>query len=325
MALTLTETKTLAGIQKTDWIWKNGEFIAWDDAQIHMTSHVIHYGSSIFEGIRFYDTKQGPAVFRLTDHMRRFEGSAKIYRMELGYSVEQMVAACKEVVARNGIAEGYLRPVAIRGAGAMGLNPLACPLETYVITWPWGQYLGADALTKGVDACVSSWNRPAPNTHPSLSKAGGNYLNSQLMKMEAMANGYAEAIALGVDGTVSEGSGQNLFLVQNGALITPPLDGTMLHGITRDTVMRLAENLNIPVRQEIIPREALYLADEVFFVGTAAEISPVTSIDRITIGEGTVGPISRALQEEYLGVARGERPDRHGWLEYAPQPARAAV
>lgn len=312
----------MAGIEKTDWIWKNGELVQWDDAQIHITSHVVHYGSSIFEGIRYYDTPDGPAVFRLTDHMKRFIGSAKIYRMDLGFDLQTLVDACLQVVSRNSISEGYLRPVALRGVGPMGLNPTGCPVETYILTWPWGQYLGADALARGVDACVSSWHRPAPNTHPSLSKAGGNYLNSQLMKMEAVANGYTEAIALGVDGTVSEGSGQNLFLVQDGTLVTPPLDGTMLHGITRDTVIKLAEGLGISVRQEILPREALYLADELFFVGTAAEVSPITSVDRIPVDDGSVGPVSRALQDEYLGIARGTKPDVHGWLEHAPQLVR---
>ena len=315
----------MAGIEKTDWIWKNGEFVSWDDAQIHVTSHVVHYGSSVFEGIRFYDTPEGPAVFRLTDHMRRFEDSAKIYRMELGYSVAEMVAACLELVGRNGISEGYLRPIAIRGEGGLGLDPMPCSVDTYLITWPWGQYLGSTALAQGVDACVSSWTRPAPNTHPSLAKAGGNYLNSQLMKMEAVANGYAEAIALGVTGTVSEGSGQNLFLVKDGVLITPRLDGTMLHGITRDTVIKLAHNLGIPVQQEIVPREALYLADELFFSGTASEISPIRSVDRIRIGTGSVGPVTQSLQDEYLGVARGQLPDRHGWLDFVKQPVGASA
>jgi branched-chain amino acid aminotransferase len=282
-------------------------------------SHVVHYGSSVFEGIRFYDTPAGPAIFRLDDHIRRFFDSAKIYRMEPGPSHEELRSACHELLRRNDLVEGYLRPVAIRGFGAVGLDPSASPVETYLIGWPWGAYLGSEALEAGVDACVSTWNRPAPNTFPTMSKAGGHYLNSQLMKMEAVANGYAEAIALGPDGLVSEGSGQNLFLVKDGVLTTPRTDGTLLQGITRDCVLTLAREAGMEVREETVARERLYVADEIFFTGTAAEITPVRSVDRISVGRGEPGPVTRAIQDRYLAIARGRAPDIYGWCALAPQ------
>ena len=311
--------------ERQEWIWHNGEIIPWDDARIHVMSHVVHYGSSVFEGIRFYDTPSGPAAFRLSDHMRRFVNSAKIYRMDLELSVDQLSDACREVVTRNDLESGYIRPVAMRGVGALGLHPGKSPVETYIVTWPWGQYLGTEALQQGVDVCVSSWNRPAPNTLPTLAKAGGNYVISQLMRMEAEANGYAEAIGLGPDGLVSEGSGQNLFLVEAGVLYTPPLNGTLLHGITRDSILKLAANLGIQTREQSVPRELLYVADELFFTGTASELTPIRSVDRIEIGDGGVGPITEKLQKEYLGIATGERPDRYGWLEPINQAASEAV
>ncbi|MSR23271.1 MAG: branched-chain amino acid transaminase [Gemmatimonadetes bacterium] len=300
--------------EKDGWIWRNGEFIPWMDARIHVMSHVVHYGSSVFEGIRCYRTPQGPAVLRLQDHLRRFTDSARIYRMELGYSQEKLEEVSLELIRRNQLDECYVRPLAIRGYGAPGLNPSLSPVDTYVICWPWGAYLGADALSKGVDVCVSSWQRPAPNTYPTLAKAGGNYLNAQLMKMEAVANGYAEAIALNTLGMVSEGSGQNIFLVRKGVLITPSVDGAMLPGITRDCILTLAREIGIPVQVEDVPREALYIADEMFFTGTAAEVSPIRSVDRIPVGEGEPGPIARRLQGELMGLAHGERPDPYGWL-----------
>jgi branched-chain amino acid aminotransferase len=310
-----------ADLSSAPFIWREGTFIRWDDAQIHVMSHVVHYGSSIFEGIRCYSTPEGPAVFRLRDHLRRFLGSARIYRMELGWSLEELEAACLATIARNELDACYLRPVALRGVGAAGLNPVASPLETYLICWPWGAYLGETALQDGVDACVSSWNRPAPNTFPTQAKAGGHYMNAQLMKMEAVANGYAEAIALTPGGLVSEGSGQNLFLVRDGVLITPRMDGSMLSGITRDSLIRLAEDEGIPVRHETVPREALYTADELFFSGTAAEVTPVRSVDRIPVGEGRPGPMTLHLQEAILGVAKGTRPDPHGWRTLVPTGA----
>ena len=307
--------------ERTEWIWYNGDIIPWDDAQLHVMSHVVHYGSSVFEGIRFYDTPQGPAAFRLSDHMRRFMNSARIYRMDLELSLDELADACREVVKRNGLEAGYLRPVALRGLGALGLHPGKSPVETYIVCWPWGHYLGTEALQEGVDVCVSTWTRPAPNTLPTLAKAGGNYVISQLMRLEAEANGYAEAIGLGPDGLVSEGSGQNLFVVDAGVLSTPPIDGTLLNGITRDSVLKLAANLGIPTREQAIPREMLYIADELFFTGTASEITPVRSVDRIEVGGGGVGPITEMLQKEYLEIATGERPDRYGWLEPINQPA----
>ena len=311
--------------ERTEWIWRDGEIIPWDDAQIHVMSHVVHYGSSVFEGVRFYNTPAGSAAFRLSDHMRRFLNSARIYRMDLGRSTDELADACREVVVRNGLQEGYIRPVALRGVGALGLHPGKSPVETYIVCWPWGQYLGTEALEQGVDVCVSSWSRPAPNTLPTLAKAGGNYVISQLMRLEAEVNGYAEAIGLGPDGLVSEGSGQNLFLVNEGILYTPPLNGTLLHGITRDCVLKLAANLGIETREQSLPREMLYIADELFFTGTASEITPIRSVDRIEVGSGGVGAITQQLQKEYMGIATGERPDRFGWLEPIHQTAGEAV
>ena len=307
------------------WIWRDGEWVSWDDANIHVMSHVVHYGSSVFEGIRAYDTARGPAIFRLADHLRRLTESAKIYRMTIPHSTEDLAEGCRELLRRNELREGYLRPLVIRGLGALGLNPTASAIETFLICWPWGRYLGAEALEQGVDACVSSWFRPAPNTFPALAKAGGNYLNSQLVKMEALANGYAEGIAVGTDGLISEGSGQNVFLVKNGTVRTPPLDGSLLGGITRDTILHLCGTLGIEAREESIPREMLYTADEVFFSGTAAEITPVRSVDRITVGAGKRGPVTARLQQAYLDLARGFAGDPFGWLDMVPWPAAAPV
>lgn len=301
---------------QTDWIWRDGEFVRWDDAQIHIMSHVAHYGSSIFEGLRFYDTERGPAIFRLADHMERLVDSCRVYRIPLRWTAEEFGSAAEELVRNNGIPEGYIRPLVIRGTGARGVDPTGSAVECFIISWPWGQYLGNAALEDGVDVCVSSWARPAPNTHPALAKAGGNYLNNQLMKMEAVANGYAEAIALSPDGLVSEGSGQNLFLVKDGVVVTPPQDGTMLHGITRHTIITLAEREGIPVSLSKIPREQLYLADELFFTGTAAEVTPIRSVDRIPVSAGTVGPITKRLQAAYLDLVRGKVADPNKWLTW---------
>lgn len=298
---------------KTEWIWRNGEFIPWDSATIHVMSHVVHYGSSVFEGIRCYNTPEGPAIFRLKEHLRRLDDSAKVYRIDPGYSPEDFGTACRELILKNDLEECYLRPIVLRGLGAAGLNPAASPIESYIICWPWGTYLGDGALEQGVDVCVSSWFRPGPNTHPVMAKAGGNYLSSQLIKMEALANGYQEGIALGPTGLVSEGSGQNIFLVRNGTLITPSMDGTLLEGITRDCVLQIARDLEIPVSEQPVPREMLYMADEIFFTGTAAEMTPVRSVDRITIGSGVAGPTTRLLQERLLGIALGNLPDTYGW------------
>jgi branched-chain amino acid aminotransferase len=315
----------MADFETTEWIWHDGEVIPWADATLHVMSHVIHYGSSVFEGIRCYRTPRGPAIFRLKEHMRRFDDSRRIYRMDSPYTGEIVAEACRDLVRLNGLDECYLRPIAFRGYGAPGMNPTFLPVETYIITWPWGVYLGKGALTEGVDVCVSSWQRPEPNTYPAIAKAGGNYLNGQLMKMEAQANGFAEAIGLGPGGLVSEGSGQNVCVVRDGALITPAVDGTFLQGITRDAVLTLARDIGIPVREESVPREMLYVADEAFFAGTAVEITPIRSVDHIKVGTGKPGPITRALQERLMGVVHGEIPDTHGWLAYVNETAAPVV
>lgn len=304
-------------IQKMDYIWFNGELVEWDKATVHVMAHVIHYGTSFFEGIRCYETPQGPAIFRLTPHMQRLIDSAKIYRTVIPYTLDQLVAAVKETVRANRLRSGYIRPVVFRGYGEIGVNPLNNPVEVAIATIEWGKYLGAEAMEQGVDVCISSWNRFAPNTMPALAKAGGNYMNSQLIKMEAITNGYAEGIALDADGHISEGSGENLFLVRNGIVYTPPLTSSILSGITRDTVMTLLRDMGVEVREQILPREMLYLADELFFTGTAAEVTPIRSVDRIPVGSGRRGPITAAVQETFFGIVQGERPDRYGWLEYA--------
>jgi branched-chain amino acid aminotransferase len=299
----------------TEKIWHNGRFIPWADATIHVLSHVVSYGSSVFEGIRCYSTPAGPAIFRLREHVRRMVDSARIYRMEnVGYSAEQLAEAMLELVRVNKMEACYLRPIVMRGYGDMGVNPLKNPIDVYIACWSWGQYLGAEALSEGVDVCISSWNRFAPNTLPALAKAGANYMNSQLIKMEAIANGYAEGIALDTAGYVSEGSGENIFVVRDGKIHTPPLGASVLPGITRDSVLALARDLGIPTVETIIPREMLYIADEVFFSGTAAEITPIRSVDKITIGSGRRGPIAEKLQKEFFGVINGVRDDRYGWL-----------
>jgi branched-chain amino acid aminotransferase len=310
---------------KSDKIWMNGDWVAWDDAKIHVLSHVAHYGSSVFEGIRCYATRNGPAIFRLDDHIKRLFNSAKIYRMEIPYDREQLTKACVEAVSINALEECYIRPLVYRGYAHVGVNPIGTPIDVAIAAYPWGKYLGEDALTKGVAVKVGSWARIAPNTLPSLSKAGGNYLNSQLLKLEAIEDGYAEAIALDVNGYVSEGSGENLFAVVNGEILTPPSHASILLGITRDTVFTLAQDLGIKVREAILPREILYIADELFFSGTAVEVTPVTSVDRIKVGNGERGPVTRAIQDAFFAAVRGESADRHGWLAHVPRRAKAAV
>lgn len=281
-------------------------------------SHVVHYGSSVFEGIRCYETPDGPAIFRLPDHMRRFHDSCRIYRMPMRHSVDELVAACVGTVAENELPHCYLRPVALRTGMQMGVFPLEVPVETFIIPWQWGTYLGKGALETGVDVCVSSWRRAAPDTFPTLAKAGGNYLNSQLSKLEARADGYAEGIMLDSFGFVSEGSGENLFLVRDGKLITSSMGAGILHGITRDSVIRIARDMGIDVSEQVIPREMLYIADELFFTGTAAEITPIRSVDHIAVGSGKPGPIALAIQKEYMGLVKGAVPDRYGWLTRVP-------
>ena len=297
-------------------VWKNGKIIPWNDARIHLASHVIHYGSSIFEGFRAYQNSQGTAIFRLQDHMRRMFNSAKIYRMEIPFSQDEFNQAIIQTVQVNGFRECYIRPIVFRGYGTLGVDPFPNPVECAVLVWEWGKYLGEDSQEKGVDVKVSTWRRMAPDTLPALAKAGANYMNSQLIKMEAKIEGYAEGIALNTHGEVSEGSGENLFLVQDGCLWTPPLSTSILPGITRDSILKLARELGINVREEIIPREMLYIADEVFFTGSAVEVTPVRSIDRIEIGAGGRGPITKLLQDAFFDTIAGTRADDHGWLSY---------
>ncbi len=304
-------------LQKTENIWHNGKLIPWEEANIHVMSHVVHYGTSVFEGIRCYQLPSGPAIFRAQEHAQRLLDSAKVYRMDVNYSREELVSAMSELIATNGVSPCYIRPIVLRGYGDAGVSPMKCPVEVYIINYPWGKYLGGDEKV-GVDVCVSSWNRLAPNTLPAMAKAGANYMNSQLIKMEAILNGYAEGIALDTNGYVSEGSGENVFVVRNSTLQTAPLGNSVLPGITRDSVLRIARDLGIPVVEQGIPREMLYLADEVFFTGTAAEVTPIRSVDKITVGTGEIGPITKAIQKEFFEIVRGEKPDRFHWLTAVP-------
>jgi branched-chain amino acid aminotransferase len=306
----------------TEKIWHNGRFIKWEDATVHVLSHVVSYGSSVFEGIRCYATPAGPSVFRIREHIRRLMDSGKIYRMEnIGFTADQLAEAMLELVRVNRMDSCYLKPIVMRGYGEVGVNALKNPIDIYIACWNWGKYLGEEALAEGVDVCVSSWTRLAPNTLPAMAKAGANYMNSQLIKMEAIANGYVEGIALDSHGYVSEGSGENIFVVRDGKIHTPPLGASVLPGITRDTVITLARESGIPVIETIVPREMLYIADEVFFSGTAAEITPIRSIDRIIIGKGRRGPVAESLQKDFFGIIDGTKPDQHGWLT----PVHAAV
>ncbi len=310
---------------KTDKIWHNGKFINWDDAKIHVLAHVVSYGSAVFEGIRCYSTPQGPAIFRNREHMQRFLNSAYIYRMEVPFSVDELCEANLELVRINKVPSCYLRPIILRGYGTGGVDPKDAPIETYLACWEWGRYLGDEGLKNGVDVCVSSWNRPAPNTLPQMAKAAANYMNSQLIRMEAVTNGYVEGIALDTNGYVSEGSGENIFVVMDGTVLTPPISSSALPGITRNSVMTICHDQGIPFVEQIIPREMLYIANEVFFSGTAAEITPIRSIDRIKIGNGSRGPITKRVQEDFFSITGGTKPDRHGWLSHLNAPAGAAV
>jgi branched-chain amino acid aminotransferase len=311
-------------LKPTEKIWHNGRFIDWKDATIHVLSHVVSYGSSVFEGIRCYSTPAGPAAFRIREHYRRLIDSAKIYRIEnIGFTNEQLCEASLELVRVNGLDSCYFRPIVLRGYGDVGVYGLHNPIEVYIACWEWGKYLGEEALAEGVDVCVSSWTRMAPNTLPALAKAGANYMNSQLIRMEAAVNGYAEGIALDSNGYVSEGSGENIFVVRDGKIHTPPLGASVLPGITRDAVLTLARDVGIPIVETIIPRELLYIADEVFFSGTAAEITPIRSIDRIQVGNGRRGPVAEKLQKAFFGVIDGSAPDKYGWL--SPVHATASV
>src|SRR5579872_2759118 len=311
-------------VKATEKIWHNGRMIDWDDAKIHVLAHVTSYGSSVFEGVRCYSTDAGPRIFRIHEHARRLHDSAKIYRMVIPFSIEELAAGMVEVVRVNKLESCYIRPLVIRGYGDVGVLPTKDnPIETYIACWEWGRYLGVEAVEEGVDVCISSWTRLAPNTLPVMSKAGANYMNSQLIRMEANINGYSEGIALDAAGYISEGSGENVFVVRDGKIHTPPLGASVLPGITRDTVIQLAQSMSIPVIETLIPREMLYIADEVFFSGTAAEVTPVRSIDRITIGAGRRGPITEKIQSEFFGIVEGKKPDAHGWLTPVAQPVGA--
>ncbi len=305
-------------------VWHNGEFIPWSEATIHVASHVVSYASCLFEGIRCYDTPQGPSIFRLREHTDRLVNSCKIYRMELQFTRDQLAQAMVELVRVNNVKHCYLRPVIFRGFGEVGVSPLKNPIEIYLLAWEWGKYLGEEALRQGVDVCVSSWQRIAPNTLPAIAKSAANYMNAQLVKMEALTNGYVEGISLDASGHVSEGSGENLFLVREGKIFTPPLSSSILPGITRDSVITLAQELGYTVIEQAISREMLYIADEVFFTGTAAEITPIRSVDRIVVGKGRPGPLTLSLQERFLSIVQGQAEDKYGWLTLCSQPVAMA-
>ncbi|MBM3328232.1 MAG: branched-chain amino acid transaminase [Calditrichaeota bacterium] len=310
----------MSGFDESLKIWYSGRWIDWHEATVHVMSHVVHYGSSVFEGMRCYSTPQGSVIYRLGDHIRRLFNSAKIYRMAVPYTEADVCNVCVELLKVNHQPEFYLRPVIFRGYDSLGVAPGNCPIEVVVGGWRWGKYLGPEALASGVDVCVSSWTRIAPNTLPALAKCAANYMNSQLIKMEALADGYAEGIGLDAQGYVSEGSGENLFVVFNGKILTPPLGASVLPGITRDSVLALLRDLKAEgkihhdIQESLIPREMLYIADEVFFTGSAAEITPIRSVDRITIGGGRCGPVTAMLQERFFAVVNGEVPDQHNWL-----------
>jgi branched-chain amino acid aminotransferase len=302
-------------VKKVEKIWMNGKLVNWDDAKVHVLSHVLHYGSSWFEGIRCYDTKKGPAIYRLDSHLRRLYDSAKIYRSEIPFSESQLTEAIKQTILANKLKACYIRPLVYRGYGDVGVNPLGCPVDVMIAVWEWGAYLGADALDKGIDVCVSSWRRPAPDTSPTMAKSGGNYLNSQLIKLEAIANGYVEGIALDSNGTVSEGSGENIFIVRENKIYTTPLSSAILPGVTRDSIITLAKELGYSIIEMAIPREMLYISDEVFFTGTAAEITPIRSIDKIIIGGGSAGQVTKKIQAAFFKIIRSGQ-DKHNWLTF---------
>jgi len=303
----------------SEFIWFNGEMIPWENATVHVMSHAIHYGSSVFEGIRAYDTPNGTAIFRLDDHTKRFFDSAKIYRMEIPYSFEEINQATKDSVSKNNLKSAYIRPAAFIGNVGLGLNPSSHIAEVMIAAINWGTYLGEEGLTKGIDAAVTSWNRVAPNTLPAGSKAGGNYLSSQLISGEAKRHGYDEGIGLDVNGRISEGAGENIFVIRNGILSTPPSSASLLPGLTRDTMIKLAHEAGYEVREETMAREAMYLADEIFMTGTAAEVTPIRSVDQIKVGSGSRGPITEKLQSAFFGLFDGSTPDKHGWLNYVDE------
>ncbi len=297
-------------------VWMDGEIVPWQEATVHVMAHVLHYGSSVFEGVRCYKTSSGPAIFRLQDHVRRLFDSARIYRMDMSWTQEEFSEAMKATVRANGFDQCYIRPLVYRGLGTAGVNPAGSPVCASIVCWDWGHYLGSVSVSEGVDTCVSSWTRMAPNTMPALAKASSNYMNGQLIKLEAVRNGFAEGIALDPQGYVSEGSGENIFLVRDGIVRTPPLSASVLPGITRDTVMTLLKEMGIEVVVENLPREALYIADELFFTGTATEVAPIRSVDHLAVGDGKPGPITLKVQQAFQDVVQGRTPDPHGWLAF---------
>jgi branched-chain amino acid aminotransferase len=304
-------------------IWMNGKLVPWDDARIHLGSHVIHYGSAVFEGLRCYSTPEGSAVFRLDMHTERLYNSARIYRMDVPYTADEFNQALLETVAANGLEACYIRPLIYRGYDSLGVNPFPCPVDVAIMLWEWGAYFTKDAIEEGLDVKISTWARNAPNTMPSMAKSVANYANSQLIKMEAILEGYAEGIALDTDGNLSEGSGQNIFIVRDGVIHTPPVGSSILSGITRDSVVTIAKDMGFEVREQVLPREMLYVADEVFFVGTAVEVTPIKSVDKIKVGRGRRGPITEALQQRFFDIVKGDAPDTHGWLQYLETPQAA--
>ena len=299
----------------TGTIWMNGKLVDWADAKIHVASHVVHYGSAVFEGARCYDTLQGPACFRLDAHMRRLFDSARIYRMEVPYDPQTLTDATMNLIRTNGFKACYIRPIVYRGYDSLGVNPAPCPVDVAIMLWEWGAYFTKEAIEEGLDVKISTWARNAPNTTPAMAKSVANYANAQLIKMEAIADGYAEGIALDTQGNLSEGSGQNVFVVRVGIIYTPPIGNSVLWGITRDSVMTIARELGFEVRETTLPRETLYMADEVFFVGTAVEVTPIRSVDRVKVGRGRRGPITEAIQQRFFQIVNGEAPDTHGWLQ----------
>src|SRR5688572_23122322 len=316
-------TKPTPTTGRTTRIWRDGQLVNWEDATVHVLSHAIHYGSSVFEGVRCYEGPNGGAFFRAREHMKRLVGSCRIYRMKLEYSVDELVQGMVDTVAANDLKECYIRPIVMRTGETMGVYGANLPIEMFIIAWRSGPYLGHEAMTNGADVRVSSWRRAAPDTFPTMAKAGGNYLNSQLSKMEARADQYAEGIMLDSFGFVSEGSGENLFAVRDGCLYTAPLAAGILQGITRNSIVTIAKDMGLEVREQLMPREFLYIVDELFFCGTAAEVTPIRSVDRIDVGTGKPGPITMRIQREYLGIAKGKIADRHGWLTPVPEPAVA--
>jgi branched-chain amino acid aminotransferase len=307
----------------TGKIWMNGSLVDWKDAKIHIGSHIVHYGSGVFEGARCYDTVNGPACFRLDAHIRRLLDSARIYRMEPKYDAQALTDAIHDTINANGFRACYIRPIVYRGYDSLGVNPLPCPVDTAIMVWEWGAYFTKEAIEEGLDVKISTWARNAPNTTPAMAKSVANYANAQLIKMEAIAEGYAEGIALDTYGNLSEGSGQNVFIVREGIIHTPPLGNSVLWGITRDSVMTIARELGFEVREQTLPRETLYIADEVFFVGTAVEVTPIRSVDRVKVGRGRRGPVTQALQQRFFDIVKGEAPDTHGWLQSVSTPAAA--